>query len=46
LFEVSPLDPATYGVVSAFLVAAAMVASYVPAHRATMIEPVEALRVE
>jgi predicted permease len=46
LFEVSPLDPATYGAVSAILVAAAMVASYVPAHRATMIEPVEALRVE
>jgi putative ABC transport system permease protein len=46
LFEVSPLDPATYGAVSAILVSAAMVASYVPAHRATMIEPVEALRVE
>ena len=46
LFEVSPLDPATYGAVSAILVAAAMVASYVPAHRATTIEPVEALRVE
>jgi predicted permease len=46
LFEVSPLDPATYGAVAAILVAAAMVASYVPAHRATMIEPVEALRVE
>jgi predicted permease len=46
LFEVSPLDPATYAAVSAILVAAAMVASYVPAHRATTIEPVEALRVE
>jgi ABC-type lipoprotein release transport system permease subunit len=46
LFEVSPLDPATYGAVSAILVAAALVASYVPAHRATTIEPVEALRVE
>src|SRR5580658_1144808 len=46
LFEISPLDPATYGTVSAMLVAAAMIASYVPAHRATMIEPVEALRVE
>jgi len=46
LFEVSPLDPATYGAVAVILVAAAMVASYVPAHRATMIEPVEALRVE
>ena len=46
LFEVSPLDPATYSSVSAILVAAAMIASYVPAHRATMIEPVDALRVE
>jgi ABC-type antimicrobial peptide transport system permease subunit len=46
LFDVSPLDPATYGTVSAILVTAAMVASYVPAHRATTVEPVEALRVE
>jgi putative ABC transport system permease protein len=46
LFEVSPLDPTTYGAVSAALVAAASLASYVPAHRATTIEPVEALRVE
>jgi putative ABC transport system permease protein len=46
LFEVSPLDPPTYAAVSAILVTAAMVASYVPAHRATTVEPVEALRVE
>jgi len=46
LFEVSPLDPATYAAVSAVLVAAALAASYAPAHRATTIEPVEALRVE
>ena len=46
LFEVSPLDPMTYCAVSAVLVAAASLASYVPAHRATTIEPVEALRVE
>ncbi len=46
LFEVSPLDPLTYGAVSAILATAALVASYVPAHRATNIEPVEALRVE
>jgi ABC-type antimicrobial peptide transport system permease subunit len=46
LFGVNPLDAVTYCAVSAGLVAAALVASYVPAHRATRIEPVEALRAE
>jgi len=46
LFEVSPLDPLTYLAVSVALAAAALLASYVPARRATTIEPVEALRVE
>jgi predicted permease len=46
LFEVSPLDPITYGAVSVVLAAAALMASYIPARKATMIEPVEALRVE
>jgi putative ABC transport system permease protein len=46
LFEVSALDPVTYAAVSAVLIAAASLASYVPARRATAIEPVEALRVE
>jgi predicted permease len=46
LFEVSPLDPATYCTVSMVLAGAALLASYIPARRATTIEPVEALRVE
>jgi predicted permease len=46
LFEVSPMDPATYCAVSLVLAAAALLASYIPARRATAIEPVEALRVE
>ena len=46
LFEVSPVDPATYIAVSAVLISAAALASYLPAHRATVIEPVEALRTE
>ena len=46
LFEVSPLDAATYGAVSLVLVAAALLASYIPARRATLIEPVVALHVE
>jgi predicted permease len=46
LFDVSPIDPVTYGAVALSLVAAAVIASYVPALRATMIDPVEALRAE
>ena len=46
LFEVSPVDPVTYCAVSAGLLAAAAVASYVPAHRASKINPVEALRAD
>jgi len=46
LFEVSPVDPITYGGVSAGLVVAAVVASYVPARRVAAIDPVEALRGE
>jgi predicted permease len=43
LFEVSPLDPLTYVGVAALLVLAAAVASYVPARRASAVQPVEAL---
>jgi putative ABC transport system permease protein len=46
LFEVSPLDPITYGAVSVVLVAAALLAVYFPTRRATTIEPMEALRAE
>ena len=46
LFGVSPLDPVTYGAVSAVLVAAALLASYIPARRASIIEPAQALRAE
>jgi ABC-type antimicrobial peptide transport system permease subunit len=46
LFEVSPVDPATYGAVFIGLIAAAAAASYIPAHRASAINPVDALRAE
>ena len=41
--EVSSLDPLTYVAVAVLLVTAAAVASYVPARRASGVQPVEAL---
>jgi len=46
LFDVSPIDPLTYATVALSLVVAAVTASYIPALRATMVDPVEALRAE
>jgi predicted permease len=46
LFEVSPADPLTYVAASAGLMAAALLGSYLPARRATRVNPVEALRAE
>jgi predicted permease len=46
LFQVSPLDPVTYGGVAFGLVMAAVLASYVPALRATAVDPAEALRAD
>ena len=46
LFGISPLDPLTYAVVPLVLVAATVLASYLPARRAAAVDPVEALRAE
>ncbi len=46
LFEVTPNDPLTYIGVAAVLGLAALVACYVPARRASRVDPIIALRVE
>jgi ABC-type antimicrobial peptide transport system permease subunit len=46
LFETKAIDPLTYVAAAAGLLGAAAIASYVPAHRASSINPVEALRIE
>jgi predicted permease len=46
LFDVRAIDPLTYGAVSLGLVAAAVLASAVPALQAATVDPVDALRAE
>ncbi|HJY27387.1 MAG TPA: ABC transporter permease [Pyrinomonadaceae bacterium] len=46
LFEVSPTDPITFGVVALCLIVTALLACYIPARRATKVDPLIALRYE
>jgi ABC-type antimicrobial peptide transport system permease subunit len=46
LYEISPLDPASFVAVPLIVITVALVASCVPALRATRVDPLTALRFE
>jgi ABC-type antimicrobial peptide transport system permease subunit len=43
LFGLEALDPSTFGVMSGLMLAVALIASYVPARRASAVDPMQSL---
>ena len=46
LFGIEPTDPATMGAVAVFIAGVALIACYIPAARATRVDPMVVLRDE
>jgi putative ABC transport system permease protein len=46
LYDVQPVDPATYLVAALAVVIVSLLASYIPAHRAAKVDPMQSLRGE
>jgi putative ABC transport system permease protein len=46
LFGVGPMDPMTYASVSGVLAGVALLAAYLPARRASRVDPIVALRAD